>query len=499
MGKGGPMTETDAVVRDTAEDCYQTVTLTVVAQLRDIVGEQHVIYGDPERMLDYAHDEVAGAEHAHMPEIVVKPATAVEISKIMRLANRERIPVTPRGAGSGLSCGAVPIYGGILLSLERMNRILEIDRENMVVVVEPGVVTNDINDAVREYGLFYAGYPMSVELCSVGGNVAENAGGGRAIKYGVTGRYVLGLEAVLPTGEIVQLGGKRVKDVTGYDLVHLMVGSEGTLGIFTRITLKLLPLPTASAVLLIPFADVPAAIGAVPRIMTQGRIVPTSVEFMDRLSVQTAYDYLEERLPHPDVGAMLLVEVDGYNPDQVEAEFNAIVDLCIELGALDVYVGNTPATERRMWRPRQSVAEAFKTVCPVQSIEDIVVPLAQIPALIPELERISQQYDVLIPCYGHAGDGNLHATIVKRPETLMEEWEAKLPAILESLYEVVARLGGTISGEHGVGSKRARYLPLVMDPTLIALQRRIKRAFDPLNILNPGKIFPQEPAGEEKG
>ncbi len=475
----------------TTECLYQPITLDIVAQLRDIVGEQYVIYDDPERMIDYAHDEVAGEEHAHMPEVVVKPAIAGEISQIMRLANRERIPVTPRGAGSGLSCGAVPVYGGILLSLERMNHILEIDRENMVAVVEPGVITNDINEAIKEYGLFYAGYPMSVELCFIGGNVAENAGGGRAIKYGVTGRYVLGLEVVLPTGEIIQLGGKRVKDVTGYDLIHLLVGSEGTLGIFTKIILRLLPLPAERVVLLIPFADVPSAIAAVPRIMTLGHMIPSAVEFMDRLSVQTAYEHIGERLPNPDIGAMLLIEVDGYTREQVEAEYNAVIDLCLELGALDVYVGNTPATERRMWRPRQEMAEAFKAICPVQSLEDIVVPLAQIPELMPELECLSQKYDVLIPCYGHAGDGNLHATVVKRPETPMEEWQEKLPAILEDLYIVVSRLGGTISGEHGIGSKRSRYLQLVMDPTVVELQRRIKRVFDPNNILNPGKIFPQ--------
>jgi glycolate oxidase len=475
---------------DVAQHEYRPVTPAIVAQLRAIVGEQHVIFDDPIRMQDYAHDEVAGAEHAHMPEIVVKPDTSKQIADIMRLANHERIPVTPRGAGSGLSCGAVPVCGGILLSLERMNRILEIDRENMVVVVEPGVVTNDINEAVKEYGLFYAGYPMSVEMCFIGGNVAENAGGGRAIKYGVTGRYVLGMKVVLPTGEIVQLGGKRVKDVTGYDILHLMVGSEGTLGIFTRIILRLLPLPMTRVVLLIPFADVTTAIAAVPKIMTQGRIVPASVEFMDRLSVQTAYDHLGERPPHPNIGAMLLVELDGNSQEQVEAESNAIVDLCLEAGALDVYVGNTPATEKKMWHPRQIMAEAFKAICPVRSLEDIVVPLAQIPHLMPELERLSQQYDVLIPCYGHAADGNLHATVVKRPETPLEEWQTKLPQVLEDLYLVVARLGGTISGEHGIGSKRARYLPLVMDPALIALQRRIKQAFDPLNILNPGKVFP---------
>lgn len=468
---------------------YNPITPEIVQALSTIVGEKHVIYADEERLAPYAHDEVADPRHAHLPDVVVKPVSAEEISAIMNLANRELIPVTPRGAGSGLSCGAVPVYGGILLSLERLNRILEIDRQNMVVVVEPGVVTNDVNEAIQEYGLFYAGYPMSLESCFVGGNVAENAGGGRAIKYGVTGRYVLGLEVVLPTGETVQLGGKRIKDVTGYDLLHLMVGSEGTLGIFTRITLRLLPLPRARVVLLVPFADVPAAIAAVPQIVAQGRLIPTSVEFMDRLSVQAGYEHLGERPPHPDIGAMLLLEVDGYSQEQVEAEYAAVVDTCLEAGALDVYVGDNPAAERRMWRPRQNLAEAFKVICPVQSLEDVVVPLAQIPDLMPELERLSQKYSVLIPCYGHAGDGNLHATVIKQPETSMEEWEEKLPAILQELYLVVARLGGTISGEHGVGSKRREYLPLVMDEHLIELHRRIKRAFDPNHILNPGKIF----------
>ena len=470
-------------------DGYGHVTPEIVAELKAIVGERNVLYEDPDRMQDYAHDEVAGQEHAHMPDVVAKPATAEEIAGILRLANRERIPVTPRGAGSGLSGGAVPVYGGVVLALERMNHILEIDRENMVVVVEPGVITNDINDAVQQYGLFYAGYPMSQETCFIGGNVAENAGGGRAIKYGVTSRYVLGLEVVLPTGEIVQMGGKRVKDVTGYDLIHLMVGSEGTLGIFTRITLRLVPLPAHRVVLLIPFADVKSAIAAVPRIMTQGRIVPTSIEFMDRLSVQTTYAHIGEAPPHPDIGAMLLIEVDGPTADQVEAIYEPIVDLCLELGALDVYVGNTPANERRMWRPRESIVEAFKAISPVQSIEDIVVPLAQIPDLMPVLEQISARYDVLIPCYGHAGDGNLHATVVKKPVTPLDEWEETLPVLLADLYKAVAALGGTISGEHGIGAKRAAYLPLVMDPVLIALQRRIKQAFDPLGILNPGKIF----------
>jgi len=484
------MAGVDPELETTLKDSYSPVTPAIVTELRRIVGESHVIHDEPERMLDYAHDEVAGEEHAHMPEVVIKPATAEEISEIVKLANRERIPVTPRGAGSGLSCGAVPVYGGILLSVERMNRILEIDRDNLMAVVEPGVITSGINEAIKEHGLFYAGYPMSVELCYIGGNIAENAGGGRAIKYGVTGRYVLGLEVVLPTGEIVQLGGKRVKDVTGYDLIHLMVGSEGTLGIFTRITLRLLPLPKSRVVLLIPFEDVPTAIEAVPRIMTQGRIIPTSVEFMDALSVKTAYEYIGERPPHPNIGAMLLIEVDGNSEEQVETEYNAIIDLCLDLGALDIYVGNTISTERKMWRVRQEMADAFKAICPIQSLEDIVVPMAQIPDLMPELERLSQKYDVLIPCYGHAGDGNVHATVIKKPEAPLKEWQEKLPKILEELYVAVARLGGTLSGEHGIGSKRSRYLPLVLDPVVIELQRRIKKTFDPLNILNPGKIFP---------
>jgi len=475
---------------ETTHSPYAPVTPAIVAQLQTMVGPQHVIFGDAERMQDYSHDEVAGTDYAHMPEVVVKPASAAEISEIMKLANRERIPVTPRGAGSGLSGGAVPVFGGILLSVERMNHILEIDCENLFVVVEPGVVTNAINDAVQEFGLFYAGYPMSVEMCFIGGNVAENAGGGRAIKYGVTSRYVMGLEVVLPTGEIVQMGGKRVKDVTGYDVVHLMVGSEGTLGIFTKIILRLMPQPVARAVLLVPFADIPSAIGVVPRIMTRGRIIPSSIEFMDRLTVDTAYAYVGETPPHKDIGAMLLLEVDAFSETQAEAEYTSMVDLCNEAGALDVFVGDSPAKIKKMWRPRQVAAEAFKAIAPDQSAEDLVVPLAQIPTFVSEVERLSQAHGVMMPVFGHAGDGNLHVHVLRKAEISPAEWGARLPGILEELYRVVAGLGGTISGEHGIGSKRARYLSIALDPTLIALQKRIKLAFDPLSILNPGKIFP---------
>ena len=469
---------------------YNPVTPAIVEELSSIVGEKHVIYGDAEKMEPYAHDEVADTCFVHMPDVVVKPASAGEISAIMKLANRELIPITPRGAGSGLSGGAVPVYGGIVLAMERMNRILEVDRDNLVAVVEPGVVTNAINEAIKEYGLFYAGYPMSVETCFIGGNVAENAGGGKAVKYGVTSRYVLGLEVVLPTGEIVNLGGKRVKDVTGYNLIQLMVGSEGTLGIFTEIILKLLPLPTSKVDLLVLFKDVRSAMAMVPEIMTNGRIIPTAIEFMDKLSVQTTCRYLNEELPYEQAGAMLLIEVDGSSETQVEREYETIGELCLENGAIEVYVADNYTTQERVWAVRRNIAEAFKVYSPVQSLEDIVVPFAQIPDLIPELERLSGKYPVTIPCYGHAGDGNLHVTVVKHPDVPIEEWSELEHAVLVELYQATARLGGTISGEHGIGVKRRGFLPMVMDETLIALHRRIKTAFDPNHVLNPGKILP---------
>ena len=467
---------------------YNPVTPEIVQELADIVGKRNVIYGDPERLEAFSHDEVADPTLAHMPEVVVRPSTAQEIAAILKLANRAIIPVTPRGAGSGLSGGAVPVYGGIVLSMDRMNRILEIDRENMIAVVEPGVVTNAINEAIKEDGLFYAGYPMSVETCFIGGNVAENAGGGKAVKYGVTGRYILGLEVVLPTGEIVQLGGKRVKDVTGYNLVQLMVGSEGTLGVFTKIIIKLLPLPTAKVDLLVLFPDLASAMAMVPEIMTNGRIIPTAIEFMDKLSAQTTCRYLNEELPYEKAGAMLLIEVDGNSEAQVESEYETIGELCLANGAIEVYVADNTTTQERVWSVRRNIAEAFKVYSPVQSIEDVVVPFAQIPDLIPELERLSEQYGVIIPCYGHAGDGNLHVTIVKQPETPMEDWHDLERAVQVELYRVVAEMGGTISGEHGIGAKRRDFMPLVMDETLIALHRRIKAAFDPNGIMNPGKI-----------
>lgn len=468
---------------------YNPVSAKILRDLQSIVGNKNVLFDDPGKLEPYSHDEVTEKKYAHLPEVVVKPRTTDEIARIMRLANREGIPVTPRGAGSGLSGGAVPIHGGILLSVERMNRIIEIDKDNMVAVVEPGVITNDINAKLKDDGLWFAGYPMSLESCYIGGNVAENAGGGKAVKYGVTDRYILGLEAVTPEGEIILLGGKIVKNVVGYDLIKLLVGSEGTLGIFTQITIKLMPLPTEQVDLLVPFRNAETAIKMVPTIMTMGRIIPTAVEFIDQLSFQTAYRYLNEHLPHEDAGAMLLVEIDGNSPEQLEKEYETIGDLCLENGAIDVFVADNHTTRERVWSIRRNIAEAFMVYSPVQSLEDIVVPVANIPLMLPKLEAIAEKYEVLIPCYGHAGDGNLHATVVKKPEMNMSEWEARLPRILTEIYTQTTDLGGTISGEHGIGHKRKDYLKQTLDATTIDLMKRIKRAFDPNNILNPGKIF----------
>jgi glycolate oxidase len=474
---------------------YNPVTADDVEGLKKIVGEKYVIFGDAEKLEAYSHDEVAEEHYAHMPECVVRPDSPEEIAAIMKLANRRRIPVTPRGAGSGLSGGAVPIYGGIVLLCDRMNRVLEIDRANMMIVVEPGVVTNEINEKIRADGLFYAGYPMSLETCYIGGNVAENAGGGKAVKYGVTGRYVMGLEIVTPTGDIVQLGGKLVKDVTGYNIIGLMVGSEGTLGIFTKITLKLMPLPKASVDLLCLFKSADDAIGAVPRIMTTGGIIPTAIEFMDQTSVRASCQYLNETMPYDQAGAMLLITVDGPDAAQVLREYETIGEMCMAAGAIEVYVADNRTTSERIWKVRRNIAEAFKVVSPHQSLEDIVVPIAAIPRMVEGLQQLSRKYDCAIPCYGHAGDGNLHATPVMNPAWTLDRWHEVLPNILTDMYRLTAELGGMISGEHGIGHKRKQYMPLVVQPEYIALMQALKSSLDPNYILNPGKIFDAPAAG----
>lgn len=472
---------------------YAPVTPEIARRVAAIVGERNVVFAQPERLEPYGRDESVDESGAHPPELAVRPAAAAEIQAIVRLANQEHIPITPRGAGSGLSGGAVPVCGGIALDVARMNRILEIDTENLMVVVEPGVITSEINEKLRPHRLFYAGYPMSLETCFIAGNVAENAGGGKAVKYGVTGRYVTGLDVVSPTGDLLQLGGKLVKDVTGLNLLQLMVGSEGTLGIFTRIILKLLPLPQSSVDLLCLFRTPREAIAAVPRVMTGTGIIPTAMEFMDQTSVRASCGYLNESIPYEQAGAMLLVTVDGTDADQVVRDYERIGEACEAAGAFEVYVADNRTTSERIWRIRRNIAEAFKVLSPHQSLEDIVVPVAAIPAMVEAVEKLSAAYDVPIPCYGHAGDGNLHATPVMNPAWTMARWRETLPRLLTDLYRETARLGGRISGEHGIGCKRKAYMPLVVDEGSLRMMRAIKQALDPNGIMNPGKIVDVTP------
>ncbi len=468
---------------------YAPVTTAIVAELAAIVGERYVIFNDIEKLVPFSHDEIPGTEYRHMPEVVVRPRTAAEIAAVMKLANRELVPVTPRGAGSGLSGGAVPLFGGIVLSVDRMNEILELDRENLMISVEPGVISNDINEFLAPHALFYAGYPMSMETCFIGGNVAENAGGGKAVKYGVTGRYVLGLQTVMPNGEIVEFGGKLMKDVTGYNMVQLMVGSEGTLGIFTRIILKLIPLPRHQVDLLCLFPSSEAAIETVPKIMIEGGLIPTSIEFMDRLAVKGACEYLNESLPYEKAGAMLLISVDGADRELLEREYEQIGEFCLDCGATEVYVADNATTSERVWKVRRNIAEAYSLVSPWQCGEDIVVPPAAIPHMVRKFTELSQKYKLRIPCFGHAGDGNLHARIIANPDWSRQQWNERLPIILKELYADVRKLGGRISGEHGIGCKRKAYMTEVVGEEYLTVLRTIKKALDPNAILNPGKIF----------
>ena len=472
-----------------AQTSYRPLTPGIVAELRAIVGERYVVFGDPEKLEPYSHDEVPDTSYAHMPDALVRPETAEEIAAIIKLANREHIPVTPRGAGSGLSGGAVPLHGGIVLLVDRMNHVLEVDTDNLMIVVEPGVVTNQINELLAEHGLFYPGYPMSLETCFIGGNVAENAGGGKAVKYGVTGRYVTGLEMVTPTGEIVQLGGKRRKDVTGYDLISLMVGSEGTLGVFTKITLRLMAPPKASVDLLCLFKTAAEAIRTVPRIMTSGGVIPAAIEFMDQTTVRASCEYLNESLPYEDAGAMLLISVDGASEEEVERDYDIIGEQALQAGATEVYVADNSTTSERIWKVRRNIAEALTLISRHQSNEDIVVPMAAIAKLVEGLRKIADQFHVVTPCFGHAGDGNMHIRVPKPPDWPLEQWREILPKILKELYALTTELGGTLSGEHGIGHKRKKYMPLFCSEAHLNVMRAIKKALDPNNILNPGKLF----------
>jgi len=464
---------------------YNRVNAEIIDALRRIVGADAVLT-DSEALDPYAHDETVGLWAA--PEVVVRATSAQQISEIMQLAQRERVPVTPRGAGYGLSGGAVPVHGGIVLSIEKMNRILEIDHANLMVTVEPGVITGNLHRAVEAEGLFYPPDPASLDSCSIGGNIAENAGGPRAVKYGVTRDYVCGLEAVLPSGEVMRYGGKLVKNVVGYDLLQLLVGSEGTLGIVTQIILRLLPKPQVQIDLLVPFDDLKAAADTVSAIIARG-IVPTTIEFMEQDSMLAVERLLDRELPYRDAAAQLLIQLDGNRREAVEADMQTVGDLCLEHGARDVLVAQDQRTRDRLWEARRLIIEALKHASPVNHMEDVVVPRAQIPALLRGIQEISARHAVRMVSFGHAGDGNVHVNVLQ-DDIPTERWERLVPVVEEETYRLTLSLGGQITGEHGIGATRRKYLPLALDEVQIELMRRIKDAFDPNHILNPGKIFP---------
>lgn len=468
---------------------YNTISEGTIDDLKGIVGEKYIIYNDIEKLALLSHDETPDSDSTGVAECVVFPESSKQISDIIKLSNKKRFPVTPRGAGTGLSEGAVPVYGGLVMLFDRMNRIIDYDRHNLTITTQPGLITNELNKHTREDSLFFAGYPMSLESCSIGGNVAENSGGGKAIKYGVTGKYVIGLEVVTPTGDIMVLGGKIQKDVTGYNLIGLMVGSEGTLCIFTSITLKLLAVPNISTDLFVLFNSTEEAISAVPKIIIQSGTIPAAIEYMDQISVKTTCKYLGETIPYENAAAFLLINLEGNDRSIIDSDCERIGEICMNAGATEILVGDTPSKSEKLWKVRRNIAEAFKSISPHQSIEDIVVPAAAIPDMALELEKIGKKNDILIPVYGHAGDGNLHPTIVMNPGWTIDEWRNKQPLILSEIYLTATKLGGKISGEHGIGSKRKKYMKSLCQNEYINAIRAIKKSFDPNNILNPGKIF----------
>lgn len=464
---------------------YNKITPRIIEELRKIVGPELVLT-DEEWIEPYSHDKVPGLKSD--PEVVVKVTSPEQISALFRLAQREKVPVTPRGAGYGLSGGAVPVQGGIVLSVEKMNRILEIDEKNLMVTVEPGVITGDIHRAVEAEGLFYPPDPASLDSCSIGGNIAEDAGGPRAVKYGVTKNYVCGLEAVLPSGEIIRCGGKLVKNVTGYNLVQLIVGSEGTLAVVTKIILRLIPLPKVQIDLLVPYDNFQSAADTVSDIIAH-RIVPTTIEFMEQDSLKAVERVLKKEFPYNDAAAQLLIQLDGNSPEAVDADTETVGELCFKHGARDVLVAKDRPTRQRLWEARRMIIESLNIESPVNHMEDVVVPRSEIPFLLKGIREIALAHSVRIISFGHAGDGNVHVNVLK-DDLPLDRWEDLVPVVAEAIYRLAISLGGTITGEHGIGYTRRQYLPLAIDPFQIEVMKGIKAAFDPHALLNPNKIFP---------
>jgi glycolate oxidase len=453
----------------------------IIEELKRIVGPDNIAT-ERQDLLCYSYD---ATQMEFLPDAVVHPANADEVAQILKLANAEQFPVFPRGAGSGFSGGSLPKGGGIVLVTTRMNRILRIDSENLIAEVEPGVVTEQFQDAVEKIGLFYPPDPASLKFSTLGGNVAECAGGPRAVKYGVTKDFVMGLEVVLPTGAVIRTGGETYKGVVGYDLTKLMCGSEGTLGVITKIILKLLPYPEARKTMLTIFDSIDGAATAVSTII-KGKIIPTTLEFMDHATLQCVDRRFNLGLPAAG-RAVLIIEVDG-DKDLIEKQANLIHELIKPLGLLEFKVAKDAAESEQIWKVRRLVSPSLRDVNPDKYNEDIVVPRSRVPDVIRRIDTIRQKYDIPIVNFGHAGDGNIHVNVmIDREIPGMEE---KAHAAIKEVFQAALDLGGTMSGEHGVGLAKQPYIPLEMKPEQIAAMQAIKKALDPNNILNPGKMFP---------
>jgi len=469
---------------------YKKINNEIIEGLEKIVGKENVILNS-ERMMDYSHDEFSDAKIARMPELVVKPKTTEEVSRIMRLANEGMFPVTPRGGATGLCGGCVPTSGGIVLSLENMNKIIEVDQNNQMAVCEPGVTLMDFYGAVEEAGLFFPPHPGE-ESAMIGGVIATNAGGARAVKYGVIRNYVRGLEIVLPTGSVIHLGGKLMKSSTGYNLLNLIIGSEGTLGIITKATIQLMPSSEVVRYLIIPYADLEDAIETVPFLISK-KILPMAVEFVPLEVIQITEEFLKKKWPCSQGETHLLIILDASCSDEIDRFSEEVAEICMEKGALDVFVADSPEKQRQILDIRSKIYEVLKPN--VIEILDIAVPRGEIAKHVRKVHEVSRKYDIWLPTFGHAADGNVHTHIMKArlkdgnfipvPE---KEWREKSDKVREELYQDCKNRGGVISGEHGIGIVKKHYLSYVLEEEQLQLMRGIKRLFDPHNILNPNKI-----------
>lgn len=458
----------------------------IIQKLQNIVGKSF-LFLDQETRNNYGHDETE--DYVFPASVVLKPGTAEEISEIMKLAFQYEIPVTPIGGRTGLSGGALPIYGGIGLSMDRFNKTLNIDEQNFQVTVEPGVVTQTLQEAVLEKSLFYPPDPSSRGSCFIGGNVAENAGGARAVKYGVTKDYVLNLEVVLPNGEIIWTGANTLKNSTGYNLTQLMVGSEGTLGIITKIVMKLLPKNSHNILMLVPFFNSSQACEAVAKIFQAG-ITPSALEFMERDAIDWTLRFLGEvNLNIKDeVQAHLLIEVDGNYPDVLFSEAEKITEVLEQFDIDEILFADSEDQKNALWKLRRAVGEAVKSNS-IYKEEDTVVPRYELPKLLEGIKSIGNKYGFKSVCYGHAGDGNLHVNIVKG-EMSDEDWKTEIPKGIREIFELTVSLKGTLSGEHGIGYVQKNYMDIAFSQTQLLLMKGIKTVFDPKNIMNPGKVLP---------